>query len=156
MTRGHAARFIGVVVAATLLTGCGPSSPNRDGWWDPGVHAVDGYWVTEEHRCDAADLSGCSDGVQEAIAALDATEPDAVVTGASSAGYPSMRGNGPNEISFTFGGWQKPTFVILDLADGSRRTFGMNCGPEWSTDGTPTGRVACHVAELDMWRVSRS
>lgn len=138
------------------MAACGPSAPNRDGWWDPGVHEVDGYWVTEEHRCEAADVSGCSEGVQEAIAALHTTEPDAVVTGASSAGYPMRRGDGPNDVSLTFGGLQEPGFVILDLADGGRRTFGMDCGPARSADGTPTGAMACQVSEFEVWRVSGS
>ena len=156
MTRGRAALFIGVVVTAALIAACGPSAPNRDGWWDPGVHEVDGYWVTQEHRCEPQDVSGCNSGVQEAIEALRATEPGAVVTGASSAGYPMMRGDGPNEVSFTFGGLQEPGFVILDLADGGRRAFGMDCGPDRSADGTPTGGTACQVAEFDLWRVTGS
>lgn len=143
-------------MAATLMGACGPSAPNRDGWWDPGVHEVDGYWVTEEHRCEAADVSGCSQGVQEAIAALHTIEPDAVVIGASSAGYPNQRGDGPNDVSFTFGGLQQPGFVILDLAGGGRRTFGMDCGPARSADGTPTGGTACQIAEFEVWRVSGS
>lgn len=153
MTRGNAARFIGLVVAATLITGCARSAPNPDGWWDPGVHEVDGYWVTEEQRCEA-DVSRCGDGVQEAIAALRTSEPDAVVTGAASAGYPRMRGEGPDDASLVIAGLQQPSLVILDLADGSRRTIGLNCGPE-TVDGAYPVNV-CRATEFDLWRVSGS
>jgi hypothetical protein len=157
MTRGRAARFIGFAMAATLMTGCAQPAPNRDGWWDEGAHAVDGYWVTWEHPCEPQTDQGCTAAIETAASILHAAEPGAEITRAVSAGYPTMRGDGPNEVSFTFGGLVQPELVILDLADGSRRTIGMQCGPGMAADGSSlTGVTACQPAEFEVWRVTGS
>lgn len=153
MMRGHAARYIGLVVAAALMTGCAQSGPNRDGWWDPGVHEVDGYWVTEEHPCGPE--QDCSAGREAAITALHAKEPGAVVTRVMSASGPVQRGQGPDEISFAFGGLIQPSFAILDLADGSRRAIGLQCGPDFAAADYPA-TIVCQPAAFDMWRVGGS
>src|SRR5688572_28151023 len=153
--RSRAAQLIGLIVAATFLAGCAQAAPNRDGWWDRDVHEVDGYWVTWEQPCVRETDEGCTAAIETATSILQAADPVAEITGAVTAGYPTMRGNGPNEVSFTFGGLVQPEFVILDLADGSRRTIGMHCGPGMSADGsTLTGVTACQPAEFEVWRVT--
>jgi hypothetical protein len=155
MKRGRATRCIGFAAVAAILAGC--ASPNADGWWDQGVHAVDGYWVTWEQPCERATDQECRTAIDTATSILQAAEPGATITRAVTAGYPIMRGDGPNEVSFTFGGLVQPAFVILDLADGSRRTIGMQCGPGMSPDGsTLSGVTACQPAEFDVWRVGGS
>jgi hypothetical protein len=153
MTRGRAARFIGVALAATLMTGCARSAPNRDGWWDPGVHEVDGYWVTEERPCPPA--PACAAARDAALATLRSEDPAAVATRVVTAGVPVQRGQGPDEISFAFGGMGQPGFVILDLADGSRRAFGLQCGPDFSASDYPATTI-CQTAEFERWRVTGS
>jgi hypothetical protein len=143
--------LIGVLVAATLMTGCARSAPNRDGWWDPGVHEVDGYWVTEERPCGPD--RDCTAAREAATAALRAKEPAAVVTRVMTASVPVQRGNGPDDVRFAFGGLAQPSFAILDLADGSRRTIGLQCGPDPSAANYPATTV-CQAAEFDMWRVT--
>ena len=94
-------------------------APNRDGWWDQGVHEVDGYWVTWEQPCEPVTDGECRTAVDTATSILHADGPRRPqLTGAVRAGYPMMHGDGPNEMSFTFGGLVQPAFVILDLADG--------------------------------------
>jgi hypothetical protein len=155
MTCGRAARFVGIVATLAIVLAC--ARPNADGWWDEGTHAVDGYWVTWEQPCEPLTDEGCQVAIETATSILQATEPGATVTRAVKAGYPMMHGDSPNEMSFTFGGLVQPAFVILDLADGSRRTIGMQCGPAMSADGsTVTGRTACQPAEFEVWRVTGS
>ena len=155
MTRWRAARFVGILATLAIVAAC--ARPNADGWWDQGAHAVDGYWVTWEQPCVPETDEGCTAAIETATSILHAADPGAEITGAVTAGYPTMRGNGPNEVSFTFGGLAQPEFVILDLADGSRRTIGMHCGPGISADGsTLTGVTACQPAEFEVWRVTGS
>jgi hypothetical protein len=152
MARGWAARFVSVAAIATVLAGC-TSAPNRDGWWDEGIHEVDGYWITTEHPCSPEDDEGCQVAIDAAIAILRAREPDAVVTGAVAAGYPTRRGDDSAEITINIGGLQQPRFMILNLADGSRRTIGLSCGPGTSPAGTyPV--YACEESEGELWRVT--
>ena len=157
MILGRAGHCIGLIVAATFLTGCSQAAPNRDGWWDQGVHEVDGYWVTTELACEPATDEGCAAAIETATSIVHAEDPAAKITGAVIAGYPMRNGDNPNEMTFTIGGLMQPEFVILDLADGSRRTIGLHCGPGMSEDGsTLTGETACQPAEFEVWRVSGS
>jgi hypothetical protein len=46
-------------------------------------------------------------------------------------------------MTMIIGGFVEPPFAILDLADESRRVFGLSCGPDTSelrTDTAATGR----------------
>ena len=113
MTWGRATRFIGIVAAAAVLIGCG--SRNADGWWDKDVHAVDGYWVTEETVCTPGEEE-CIAAIATATSILHAAEPGATITGAVTAGYPTMRGNGPTRSRSRSAASQEPRFVIFDLA----------------------------------------
>jgi len=155
MTRSRVAQVIGLVVAAALAIGCSKSpAPNPDGWWDLGVHEVDGYWVTEEHACSVEQDDLCGPAVETATSAIHQREPDAQIIRASMAGYPVQRGQTAKEITIILAGLQQPQFVILDLADGSRRTIGMNCGPDFDHDGNM--RIVCAESELETWRVTGS
>jgi hypothetical protein len=152
MTWGRTTRFIGLVAAAAVLIGCG--SRNADGWWDQDVHAVDGYWVTEETVC-TPDEEACIAAIATATSILHAAEPGAVIIGAVTAHYPVMQGSDPNEMTVVLGGLHKPKFVIFDLADGSRRTIALTCGPDLST-GDSFRETACWESEFEVWRVTGS
>ena len=153
MTRGGATRFVGMVAVAAVLTGC--ASPNADGWWDKSAHAVDGYWVTEERPCVPQEDEQCTAAIEEATSILHATEPGAEVTGAVTAGFPTMQGRDENEMTIVLGGLHKPKFVIFDLADGSRRTIGLTCGPDLDVQAYIRPTV-CWASEFEVWRVSGS
>jgi hypothetical protein len=145
-----------MVVAAALVAACSPAAPNHDGWWDPGVHAVDGYWVTEEHPCAPEGPEGpenCVAALEAATAILHADEPGARITAGALADYPNARGEGPNEITINIAGLFHPTFMILDLADGSRRTIGLSCGPGTSAAGVYPVMV-CEEQDMPLWRVT--
>ena len=155
MTWGTATRILGILATLAIVTAC--ARPNADGWWDEGAHAVDGYWVTSEQPCEPATDEGCAVAIETATSILHAEDPAAQVTGAVTAGYPMRNGDNPNEMTFTIGGLMEPEFVILDLADGTRRTIGLHCGPAMSEDGsTLTGVTACQPAEFEVWRVTDS
>ena len=155
MTRGRVARLIGIVASLTLAAGCSPSAaPNPDGWWDAGVHAVDGYWVAEESACATEDDDRCRAAIETATAVLRVREPSARVTRVVMAGYPIQRGQAAKDITIILGGLQQPQFVILDLADGSRRTIGLSCGPDFDPDGDMN--IVCAESEMEVWRVSGS
>ncbi len=141
-----------MVAAAAIVVSCG--SRNADGWWDQGVHAVDGYWLTEETVC-TPDEEECITAIATATTILHAAEPGAVLTGAVTAGYPMMQGADRNEMTIVLGGLHKPKFVIFDLADGSRRTIGLICGADLSSDET-IDETVCWEDQLETWRVSGS
>lgn len=147
-------RILQLIVIVAIAAGCGLGrSANADGWWDEGVHAVDGYWVTEERPCEQADPEICAAAVETAKAVLLERQPAATVTSAVLAGYPNQQGEHANEITINLGGLHKPQFVILDLADGTRRTVALTCGPDLSTEQTITNTV-CWETDFDIWRVS--
>jgi hypothetical protein len=54
----------------------------------------------------------------------------------------------------TIGPEPRQRFIILDFADGSRRTIGMDCGPETGNGLYPV--EVCHAAEFELWRVAGS
>jgi hypothetical protein len=138
-----------VPILVASLTACSITPPNPDGWRDPGVHAVDGYWVTSERACVEGVDRGCKWMFDTAIATLLAREPDAQVVSAVAASYP--RDPGPGKPKFSFAGLVTPRLVILDLADGSRRTIGLLCGALDHVDGEVI--EGCRPASLDQFRV---
>jgi len=153
MRRGSATTVLATLVALVALTACSSRAPNRDGWWDEGVHEVDGYWVTAEFPCTPENDEACTTAITAASAALRAREPGAAVTGGVFAAYPVQRGKDANEISIILTGLFQPRFVILDLADGSRRVIGLMCGPEFSaTRVDPV--LACHENDMSTWRAT--
>ena len=152
MTWGRTTRVVGIIAALVIVAAC--ARPNADGWWDESAHAVDGYWVTHEHPCEPQGDEDCKTAIEAATAILHATDPGATITEAVTAGYPTMRGDGPNEVSFTIGGLAEPRFVIFDLAGGSRRTIGLTCEP--FVDAEVIGPTVCRETEFEVWRVSGS
>ena len=136
--------LLGIAGLAALLIANAPSNP--DGWRDPGVHVVDGYWLTEERPCQSG--SGSCGMMLEAVA--DDLRHDGVVDHpikASAAGFPIMRGGGRP----MFAGLMTPRFLILDLADGRRRTFPLMCGAMGHVNDRV--QMGCTQVDLDMFRV---
>ena len=142
----------GLVLAAVGLAGCGLGGErNADGWWDRGAHAVAGYWINEETQCSLDD-GGCGAPGRIARGILLAREPAAVIAAASTAGHVAMGGHDPHELTITLGGLWQPQFVVFDLADGTRRTIAMTCGPDYSLP-EHSGETTCWESEFDIWRV---
>ena len=152
MTWGRATRFIGIVAVIAVVSGC--ASPNADGWWDKDAHAVDGYWVTHETVCPP-DEAECVAAIATATSILHAAEPDAEITSAVTAHYPSQKGDNENEVTFTIAALHTPRFVIFDLADGSRRTIGLTCGPDLDIQAQIRPTV-CWENDMEVWRVTGS
>jgi hypothetical protein len=144
MKRGWAAYTF---LIAMSLTACSTQAPNPDGWWDEGVHAVDGYWVTAEAACPGVDTF-CQHAIVVAKATFEKNEPESIVTTASIAGYPRCRGSRPNVGCFIFAGLTTPRIVILDLQDGTRRVVTLSCGAFDSG-----GRFDCMPQRYDFMRV---
>jgi hypothetical protein len=153
MFEGLGVRICSLVLAfaaaVALVASCSPAVVSPDGWWDPGVHAVDGYWVTEERPCVVGVEWGCEFMRDTALAVIQEREPGAIVDRIVTAGWPSMRE--ANQQAFTFAGLTTPRFVIVDLADGSRRVVGLMCGA-LSHDGG-FQRLGCIPDDLSMFRV---
>ena len=152
MTRGRIMLF-GIVVATAIVAAC--ARPNADGWWDQGVHAVDGYWVTEERVCEPETDEQCSAAIEIATSILVDELPGATITKAVTAGYPMQQGRHSNEMTIVLGGLHKPKFVIFDLAGGPRRTIGLTCGPDLGVQAAIQPTV-CWETEFEVWRVRGS
>ena len=153
MIDGRAALLIGIVAAVAIIAAC--ARPNADGWWDESAHAVDGYWVTHERPCEPEGDDECKAAIETATAILLGREPNAVITRAVTASYPTQRGKDPNEMTIIIGGLVEPRFAILDLADGSRRTIGLSCGPDLDSDDGNM-RIICAGSDMETWRVTGS
>jgi hypothetical protein len=135
-----------LAVAACSLS----TTANPDGWWDVGVEAIDGYWVVPGGPCDPATDAMCGMAVDAAIATVQAREPGAPIVAVTTARYPAQRE--PDQVTFTYAGWQHPRFLILDLADGTRRVAALSCGV---VHHDPLGESieGCIPADLEMFRV---
>lgn len=144
-------RLFGSLVAVTLiLVAC--TAPTDAHWADDGVHVVDGYWILAEHPCDVAAADGCIVATHAAETALD-VDPRAVVR-AATAELPRrwVRADG-REIVLA-GGYSgpPPEFVLLDLADGTRRVTVFKCGGV----PYPDGSMICGAFGLDAYRVGHA
>lgn len=153
MTRGNAARCLGVVAVLAIVGAC--ARPNADGWWDQGVHAVDGYWVRDERPCEPETDEQCTAAIDTATSILHAQLPKATITRAVTAGYPIQQGRDASEVTVLLGGLHKPRFVIFDIAGGPRRTIGLTCGPDLDVQAAIRPTV-CWESEFEVWRVGGS
>ena len=153
MTMGAAARSPGILATLVIVSAC--ARPNADGWWDEGTHAVDGYWVRQERPCAPETDEECTVAIETATALLKAKDPGAAITGAAIAGYPTQQGKDPSEATVILAGLWKPKFVIFDLADRSRRTIGLTCGPDMDVQAAIRPTV-CWETEFEVWRVTGS
>jgi hypothetical protein len=122
--------------------------PNEDGWWDEGVHEVDGYWVTSEGECPESDVY-CQPTIRSAEAILLSSDPTAIVTNAWMAGYPQCRGESPYRGCIVFAGLVNPRLVILDLENGSRRVVTLRCG----AFEAGSGKFDCEPTELEIFKI---
>lgn len=140
-----------LVALLLAAAACSPTATaNPDGWWDEGVEAIDGYWVIPGDRCDPVTDARCRMAVDTAIAALHAREPGAPVVAVTTARYPAQRE--PERATFVYAGLQTPRFMILDLADGTRRVVPLMCGVmHHDPPGEPI--EGCEPAEFEMFRV---
>jgi hypothetical protein len=113
---------LAVSLSAAALTAC--STPTTPHWTDDGVHVVDGYWITAERPCEIT-TEGCLAAVRAAEVSMDI--PAEEVTGAATARIPNhwVRADGKPAIILATG---EREFVILDLADGTRRVIVYGCG----------------------------
>jgi hypothetical protein len=141
-----------LLVGAAVSIACTAPASAPGGWYDAGVHAVDGYYVTAEERCGSPSPFPCEEmAFVAALAALQESEPGAVVVGVSMAGYPNERER-EGQVDFVFAGLQTPRFVILDIGDGTRRTIGMMCGALSLDNGQV--KEGCVPNDLEKFRVS--
>jgi hypothetical protein len=123
------------------------TTTNPDGWHDAGVHVVDDFWVTVERPC-ASIGSACEWKLEAAAAVLHHEGVLERPIAAWSAEVPTMRD--ARGVTM-FAALTKPTFLILDFADGRRRTFALMCGPESHTNHEI--QMGCHPSDLPMFRV---
>jgi hypothetical protein len=130
-------RFGGVLIILVVAAAC--SSPRTPSpiWSGDGLHVVDGYWILAEQPCDPASDERCAAMVTAAEVALG-IDPTSVVGSASTA-LPvpkAVRSDGRVEVYMrnTTG---TEAFLILDLADGSRRIVGIGCSGVPNPDGSP-------------------
>jgi hypothetical protein len=135
------------LVLLAILAGC--STPTSPRWADDGIHIVDGYWILAEKPCDLASSDPCVVAVDTAEIEM-AIDPKTVVRGAT-AGLPHkwVRSDG-QEMTVIEGTSGTPSqFVVVDLADGSRRVIAFGCLGVPSPDGSTT----CLAYPLDRYRV---
>lgn len=131
--------------AAAIVSAC--AAPIAS-WGGDGIHAVDGYWILAERPCDTlTDL--CVEEMQAAEAAIG-VDPGTVVRQAT-AGLPQWRSVGPlGQVSIRLDNRSGlANFVVLDLADGSRRVIGIGCPGVQHGDGAPR----CWALPFDDYRV---
>ena len=95
-------------------------------WTDPGVHVADGYYVTTERPCPQ---DGSDNICAAAVKVATATDPGLTVFTAALAGPPGrwVDSDGVPYRSLGWGGLMGPTFLVLTLATGERRTFPLLC-----------------------------
>jgi hypothetical protein len=128
--------LIGRALAFAIAIACAvPTTPH---WSDDGVHVVDGTWIVAEHPC-ATTAGDCLAAVRAAEGSMDIA-PDRVVR-AATAGIPNHWTRADGQTIIVLATTQRD-FVVLDLADGSRRVIIYGCGGV-SVDGTqPCGAYA--------------
>jgi hypothetical protein len=145
------ARTAGLLLALVAVAGA-CATPTDPHWTDDGIHVVDGHWVPTEHPCDLASADTCVTAVRAAEASL-AIDPHAVA-GAATARLPRrwVRSDGQTVyVNPSYSG-SPPEFVIVDLANGSRRVTGYGCWGVPNEDGT----MNCGAVPLDQFRVGHS
>jgi hypothetical protein len=146
--RIHRSSWVGLTFAlAVIVVAChGPTTPH---WADKGIHVVDDHWIADERPCDLASSDACVAAVRAAEASLG-IDPRTVV-GAATAGLPTrwVRSDGQEIYVMPSYGGGPPEFVLLDLADDSRRTSGYGCWGVPDEDGT----MNCGPVPLDQYRV---
>ncbi|HSL76123.1 MAG TPA: hypothetical protein VK867_04195 [Candidatus Limnocylindrales bacterium] len=148
MRRARALTLIAVASLTTAVGACEARTSNPDGWWDPGVHVVDGYRVKNEVPCAGLE-GGCSHAVDAAVKKLREQGFDLPPTAAWRAEIPVMRGKTDNDL--VFAGFAQPTFLILHFRDGTRRTIPLVCGVIRHT--STEAIEGCLPTDLDMFRV---
>jgi predicted secreted protein len=150
-TATRAIRFVGGLIVLVVAVACGsPRTPNQ--WIDDGVHAVDGYWMLKELPCDLVSSEACvtTARIVETQLGIDATQ----VVRAAIAAPPRrwLQSDGQVAVVLFNSSGSPPEFVILDLADGSRRATGFGCGGVPGPDGSPF----CLAFALDQYQVGHS
>ena len=148
--RALTAGLLLAIAAATALAAC--ATPTDPHWSDAGIHVVEGHWLPTERPCDLASTDGCVAAVRAAEAGLG-VDPHATVR-ASTAGLPRqwVRSDGQTVVVIPAYSGAPPEFVILDLADGSRRVTGYGCWGVPKADGS----MNCGEVPLDQYRVGHS
>jgi hypothetical protein len=124
--RWLARRLVALVVIGLLLVSCIGGAGGAQ-WGDSGAHIVDGYWVTDEHRCTGGQPFPCTFEIDAAKLLLPATAP--AVANAAVALPPTtwVRADGKQFREIGNAALGRPDFVIFDLADRQRRTFMIFC-----------------------------
>jgi hypothetical protein len=136
-----------------VVLGCSPSAA---GWRDPGVHLVDGTWITTEHDCASGDPGEdleCRTVRDETLALLP---PDvrARVTRAAVADLPThfITGTGERREARLRVGLSGYKAVVVDLSDGERRVVGAACYLPYDGDGRlRRPDVRCEPIPLSWW-----
>jgi hypothetical protein len=141
-------RSLKVVVIAVALAACAGTTVGS-AWSGPGLHVVDGYWMLAERPCDLAAADECATNVALAASELGLGPQD--FARAATAGLPtwrSVRSDGQvsvvlqNRSGYAY-------FMILDLANGSRRVVGVSC----TGVPNPDGSMNCRSGPFDDYRV---
>lgn len=143
------------LVLAWMMAACAPASG--------GIHAVDGYWIGPEHECDPAEESRawavpCSAIVAAAQRNFQATHPGTIVIRGVMADVPTNfdTPDGRRVQGRIAVGILTQTFVVLDLAGGSRRVIGQMCYIVHNGHGWRSEPVSCTpTPDLTTWLVSR-
>lgn len=86
------------------------------------AHVVDGWRLGPEYPCPASWGTGCADITRAATKLVQAKYPGAGIVQTHLA--PPLCG----PYLCTNGGLEQPDFVVLDMADGSRRVVVLLCG----------------------------
>jgi hypothetical protein len=145
-----ATALAGLLALLGILAGCaGPTTPH---WGDNGVHAVAGYWILAEQPCDLSSLSPCVAAVHTAESTLGIDSID--VSRASTASLPRtwIRADGQAIAVLDATSGSQSEFVVIDLADGTRRVIGFGC----LAVPDPSGVVQCLAFGLPTYEVGSS
>jgi hypothetical protein len=141
-------RSLAVVLSVMLLAACAGTTVGA-AWSGPGLHAVDGYWILAKRPCDVTSIDTCATAVILAATELDIDPRDVVRV--ATAGLPtlrSVRADGQVYVVLTnTSGYAQ--FLILDLANGSRRVVGVSC----TGVPNPDGSANCRAGPFDDYRV---
>jgi hypothetical protein len=122
-------------VALSTVMSCSTMTPSPT-WSGDGLHAVDGYWILAEQPCDPASDELCAALVTAAESALDIGQTLVVHTATTALPVlKSVRADGQVRV-YLHNSTGPVAFVILDLADGSRRVVGVGCVGVPNPDGS--------------------